>query len=244
MQPHKPAQKRPVIQPVNTPEKNRRIWRSQTRLSFNGKDLMPAKTFSLHDGMPSELKVSWKRAFKETQVFCQGQLLCSFPGRQELEDGGHVVLPDGSDLFIALDRRELVLIHNGWPVPGSSTSAHKIVKHGAYAFNAIALITAMLGAYVVVTLENMNYASDSAIFGLFACLFILCGYLLSKGKRAAGIFGLLLSLLHVWFWVVFIADHFNNLAALVFLALHVYLVVKIILAIPAIRRFNMYVTPE
>ncbi len=205
---------------------------------------MPARKFSLQSGGPADLVVSWKRAFKETKVFCQGELMCSFPERQELEDGGHVELPDGSDLVISLSRGELVLLREGMPVPGSTASAHNILKHGVYAFNAMALITVLLGAYVVYSINDMDYLSDSVIFAIVGFLFVLCGFLTGKGKKPAAYGGLVLSFFYVWFWVVFIANHFNNIAALMFLMLHVYLIMKVIKAIPAIRRFNMYVMPE
>jgi hypothetical protein len=205
---------------------------------------MPAKKYSLPNGVPAGLKVSWKRAFNDTKIFCQDQLVCSFPERQSLEDGSHVVLPDGSDLDISLRRGELVLLHNGLPVPGSSTSAHQIVKHGAWCLYAMALITALLGAYLVLTTEGMNYYTDSLMFVVCAFLFVLCGYYLGKGKKAAGIFGLIISVFYIWFWVIYISNNFNNIASLLFLALNIFFIVKIIRAIPAINRFSLYITRE
>jgi hypothetical protein len=209
-----------------------------------GLRIMPAKKFSLRNGVPAELKVSWKRAFKDTQVYCQDQLVCSFPERQLLEDGSHVLLPDGSDLDISLRRGELVLLHNGLPVPGSSTSAHQIVKHGAWSLYVMAFLTAVLGAYVVLTTEGMNYYTDSPMFVVCALLFAFCGHYLGKGKKAAGVFGLIISVFYIWFWVIFLSNNFSSIASLVFLAVNIFFIVKIIRAIPAINRFSLYITSE
>lgn len=205
---------------------------------------MPAKKFSLQGGEPSDLVVSWKRSFKETKIVWRGKLLYTFSGRQELEDGGLVKLPDGSDLDVSLSHGKLILLHDGLPVPGSPKSAHLIVKHAVYAFNLMAFITFLLGAYVVYSFNDVDYLTDSVIFGVYGLLFILCGYLTGQGKKLAAIFGLVLTFFYIWFWVVFLANNVNNTAAFVFLVLHLFAAMKIIKAIPAITRFSLYVTQE
>jgi len=88
---------------------------------------MPIRRFALERNGPKRLEISWKGRWKDFRVRAGGADVGFIVDKSGLQAGREFGLPDGSHLHARLTR-QLTLLRDGRPIPGSATDPASILK--------------------------------------------------------------------------------------------------------------------
>jgi hypothetical protein len=159
-----------------------------------------SRKYSLVEGQPPRLELSWKGIWKEITITVDGQTVGVIPDQKALKQGRDFQLPDGDTLHVQLKTgfgsAELQVLRNGQPLPGSGSDPVQRLKMAAGVVWFIAGLNVLLGAVAVLarveTLARMGVGWPSMIEGL---IYGLLAYFVGKRSiialgLAVGLFGL------------------------------------------------------
>ena len=122
---------------------------------------MPTKRYPLEAGGAPRVELTWKWNFKDVVVKVDGLEVGRIADAGELKQGRDFALTDGSSLRVQLiakfHAKELVVLRNGEPLPGSSNHPMTIVKTAAGVLGIIAAINIVWGVI------QYSTAADAAI---------------------------------------------------------------------------------
>jgi len=129
---------------------------------------MATKRYPLEPGGAPRVEVSWNWNFKNVVVKVDGLEVGRIADATELQAGRDFALADGSSLRVQLaskfHAKELVVMRNGEPLPGSSNDPMTMVKTAAGILLIVAVINLAVGAFEYST--DPDGAIGSVIEGL------------------------------------------------------------------------------
>lgn len=112
-----------------------------------------SRKFSLAEGQPPSVEITWRGIWKEITVTLNGQVLGTVPNQKALKEGRDFPLPDGGTLRVQLKigfaSAELQVLRNGHPLPGSGSDPAQRVKVAAGVVWFIAALNIVLGLVVI-----------------------------------------------------------------------------------------------
>ncbi len=93
---------------------------------------MPKARYPLQRGGEKRLEVSWKIGWKNVVLRLDGIDLGTIATREDVKRGQRFTLQDGSVLEVQLSDKGLELLHDGRPIPGSSSDPNRAIKMAAF----------------------------------------------------------------------------------------------------------------
>jgi hypothetical protein len=159
---------------------------------------MGKRNLALRRGGPKELRLRWRRGFRDFRVQLGDRFWTLDP--MSLAAGASVQLSDGSSLVLRTERRrwwhvafqdDVHVERNGAPLPGSDGDPCAIVRRASY----VILFFALLRVIIAVLFANAPQMEDGAAVGVGAegVVLLALGALAAAGRRlplllAAGVF--------------------------------------------------------
>ncbi len=140
---------------------------------------MPKRQFAFEEGGPKRVEVEKPVFRSETVVRLDGRELGRLRGAKEHKAGAEWTLEDGSVLSVKLVAnaisRELHVLRNGRPLPGSASDPVRLVRQGAYVLYLVAAFTALFALYPLVVRSDEPDSLATAVgmlveAGLFGVL--------------------------------------------------------------------------
>jgi hypothetical protein len=117
--------------------------------------IVPKKSFAIEAGGEKRLEISWEGMYRDVKVSLDGNSIGVIHERKALVAGEEFALPDGSILKIQLVRvfieRELHLLRNGQPLPGSASDPQTRLK------NAYHIIFEAAGVFIISSLPAILF---------------------------------------------------------------------------------------
>jgi hypothetical protein len=198
------------------------------------------KRFALEPGGSPRLEITWRYGFKDVVIKVDGLEIGRVSDPSELKVGRDFALPDGATLRVQLvskfHYRELQVLRNGTPLPGSS-SHPKTIHRAAYGIlYTIAGLTAIFGALGVTTGNEKFGGVDGGIGMLVeAAIYSLLAWRVSRRSLIALYIALLL----------FVADTVLSLsqAGAHGVIVRVIVFIALIRGIPAIKELRLRAEP-
>lgn len=143
---------------------------------------MPTKTYYLDDAQTDAITAKWGMFFRNFEVSHNGQPLGPAASAGELGQGLRYSLPDGRIFSAQLLRnqglRELELLLDGRPLPGSGTHPHERIRQAWYVLLFVAVLSVGLGLVAlfgqVEVLLQLGLGWASIVEGL---IFLALGWL-------------------------------------------------------------------
>jgi hypothetical protein len=168
---------------------------------------MPKRTFHLKNDKQDTITVSWKLAWKQTQIFFNDNLIGSLDGEKELKKGNVFEIDDFRKLSIKLKGKvlpELELLINGKYIDGSPTDPTMQLKGVYNLILVLAGLSVLVGTitevFQVELLMNAGLGLGSIITGV---VMLGLGYWVSKRSMIALalIFLIIISDIVATFWM-------------------------------------------
>ena len=114
---------------------------------------MPKRKLSLVRGEAKSLEINWNFGFKAMVITLDGETVGQIPDQAALNAGKTFTLDNGSTIKVQLQRNflqpELLVWHNGEPVPGSDGDPVQRLNTGSMVLFVVAGLNLLLGAFVV-----------------------------------------------------------------------------------------------
>lgn len=168
---------------------------------------MPKRTFHLKNDKQDTITVSWKLAWKQTQIFFNDNLIGSLDGEKELKKGKVFEIDDFRKLSIKLKGKvlpELELLINGKYIDGSPTDPTMQLK-GVYTLILVlaglsVLVGTITEVFQIEFLMNAGLGLGSIIVGT---VMLGLGYWVSKRSMIALalVFLIIISDIVATFWM-------------------------------------------
>jgi hypothetical protein len=155
---------------------------------------MPKQQYALDEGGPKDLEIEWRGVgFKQFTIRFQGQDVTTLSSLKDHPAGVDTQLPNGRHLFAqwktAAMSKELVLLVDGKPLPGSAADPESRVKAAAGVTWFIAAMNGVLGVVGLATqsqtLEELGIGLPSIFFG---AVFATLGFFIWKRHSAAALY--------------------------------------------------------
>ncbi len=139
-----------------------------------------SRKFSIAEGEPPRLELSWRGIWKDIDVRLDGRTLGTIPDQRSLKQGREFSMPDGSTLRVQLKTgfgsAELLVLRNGHPLPGSGSDPAVKLKLAAGVVWFIAGLNILLGLITVLgqveMLTNLGIGwanvAEGALYGILA----------------------------------------------------------------------------
>lgn len=153
---------------------------------------MPKQSYAFEPGGEKRLTIAWKGAYayKDFTVTLDNSILGVIPDQKALSSGQEFRLLDGSILKVQLVKKftanEVQVLHNGQPLPGSSSDPHAKLKNAAYMVFFIGGLNFFLGIITLLFdiefLRALGVGFFSTIFGL---VFLLLGFFVWRRSSIA-----------------------------------------------------------
>lgn len=152
---------------------------------------MPTRKFALEQGGPKRVEVSWRAFWKDITVKLDGYVVGTIANQNELKQGRHFTLPDGSVLSVQLVKTfgsvQLQVARNGYPLPGSDSDPNKRLSLAYGIIFFIAGLNILLG--VIASLTESPYLTErlgidwtTIVFGV---VFLILGLLVMRRSMVA-----------------------------------------------------------
>ncbi|WP_372368610.1 hypothetical protein [Candidatus Uabimicrobium sp. HlEnr_7] len=151
---------------------------------------MPSKKFSLADGEPQRLEISWKGVWKNISIKLDSQEIGTIANMKELKKGKDFDLGDDSKLSIQLINKfmgaQLQVLVNGENIPGSGTHPADQLKTATgiiYFLGGLNLVIGLIAELGQVDfLLRLGFGAPLVVVGFFLAIL---GYFTSKRSRVA-----------------------------------------------------------
>jgi hypothetical protein len=158
---------------------------------------MPSHSYSLTPGGPQRLVVSWRGVWKDVTIELDGSVVGTIPDQKALSAGQQFALPDGSSLSIQLVQKltvpELVILHDGQPLPGSASDPQTRLRTAYGMVFLVAGLNIVLGILAcVLQVEFLRSIGISVYSLVFGVVFLLLGFLVKRRSLAALVIAVLL----------------------------------------------------
>lgn len=135
---------------------------------------MSKKTFALETGAPEELELEWGKDYSNFVVRYQNQECARFSSNKELMSGQDVKITEDITLHFrlvsSLLSRELHILKDGIPLPGSPGSQESQLKESFWTLIVVSVLNVGLGIAVVLTqweaLRRAGLGLTSFILGI------------------------------------------------------------------------------
>lgn len=158
---------------------------------------MPKQAFALETGGEKRLEVSWKGVWKDITISLDGTPLGVIPNQKALSAGQEFQAPDGSTIKVQLvsqaTLKELQVLRNGQPLPGSSSDPQTRLKNAygmVYFVAGLNLVLGLLATlFDVEFLQVIGIGVNSIIFGL---VFLVLGYFVQRKSAVALILAIII----------------------------------------------------
>ena len=167
---------------------------------------MARKSFALEDGGTERLTLNWQSRLNYARMVASfdGVQLNEVPfSEKDLAAGQQLTLPDASQLALELKwglmGRQLEILRDGLPLPGSASHPRQLLRSGA----ALLWVVSALGGLAAAT----AYSDDRTIVWdliVPAVVFAVLGLLMRLGLRAAAWGAVVLWALFTTTWFVFL----------------------------------------
>ncbi len=150
---------------------------------------MPSRKFSLEEGGQKRLEVSWNLSFfgwKDITVRLDGKEVLSFANMKALEKGGEFSLEDGSRIEVRLAgtyMKNLQILRNDRPVPGSDTEPAQKIKIASYILFALGDFAILVGLIFMVIFPEMSSLLGLVILG--GVIYFILGAMIRQRSKIA-----------------------------------------------------------
>jgi hypothetical protein len=156
---------------------------------------MAKQRFALEYGDKKRLTLSWKGWYRELKVAYDENEVASFLNQDDLIQGQSVILPDGSNLEVKLNKSwlttNLKLLRNGKPLPGTNSDIYRKLSFSYIAMYFIAAMSILNGLASIFLSESYNLLSILATIGV-GIVFIILGIFTKKLSMTAVIIALII----------------------------------------------------
>jgi hypothetical protein len=198
------------------------------------------KRFALQPGGAPRLEISWRYGFKDVVIKVDGLEIGRVSDPSELKLGREFALGDGSTLRVELvskfHTRELRVLRNGEPLPGSSSHPQTIQRAAYGLLYAIAAFTAIFGVAAIAS-HNEKLGGVAGGIGMLveAAIYALLAWRVSRRSLIALYIALVLFVADTAFSLAQPGSHGLIVRILIFIAL--------IRGVPAIRELRLQGEP-
>jgi hypothetical protein len=198
------------------------------------------KRFALEPGGAPRLEITWRYGFKDVVIKIDGLEIGRVNDPGELKLGRDFALADGSTLRVQLvskfHSRELLVLRNGEPLPGSSSHPQTIQRAAYGILYTIAAFTAIFGV-LAVSSGDEKFGGVAGGIGMLveAAIYALLAWRVSRRSLIALYIALVLFAADTVFSLAQPGVHGLIVRVLVFIAL--------IRGIPAIKELRMRTEP-
>lgn len=157
---------------------------------------MPSRKFSLENGQPKNLEISWSLSFKNIVVKLNGQELGRMASKAELQEGRTYTIDNGSELKFQLVGSvfpELYVALNGQPIPGSDSNPMQKLHNASIIMFLIAGFTILAG---IITGAFVNLADSVSVIAA-GLAFIALALMVRKGSLVALIIAIIMVFIEI-----------------------------------------------
>ncbi|HNW97627.1 MAG TPA: hypothetical protein PKK00_04345 [Bacteroidales bacterium] len=176
---------------------------------------MPRKRYSLINGGPKEIEISWGFAWKNFTVRHNGQIIGTVGSQRELKEGRQFNLLDGTTLWVKLNvgfgKAGLEVLHNGQPCPGSDSDPAQKIKVAFGILLFVALFNTVIGL-LLETIGGNEFKEIGIGVVFYGLIFIGLAFLVKKLSLIALITAIVLLIADAVTGLVFQMMSNNNMS--------------------------------
>ncbi|MGE5423584.1 MAG: SecDF P1 head subdomain-containing protein [Ignavibacteriales bacterium] len=157
---------------------------------------MPSKKFSLENGQPKNLEISWGLSFNNIVVNLNGQEIGRMANKTELQEGRTYTVANGSELKVQLIGSvfpELNVTLNGEPIPGSDSNPIQKLNNASLIIFLIAGFTILAG---IITGAFVNLASSIPVVAA-GLVSVALALMVRKGSLVALIIAIIMVVIEI-----------------------------------------------